>query len=289
VLEPFVEDASNECHSESLATTLNVNPSSSLLDPNPIRRRRSIVNVVEDDPVSRIPRTLESLQNESVLLIKLFRFVDKEFKFVHIQWDDENEPDCEHISVDVLNLFSIPEDCWIEAWTNFDTNGGAEAPFTWATGVRSSSTIPKGLRTQILVKYRNSRGYCLLYSILNGVEADIFPTNEKEFVDTFGCTHGSMKKLAKVASATLGINVIKISDPSSHSIDWLLSRDEGLYIIVSGSHAISVDAKRKLIFDCAYPYALKLSLKSLTFCRCFTIDIIRRIQLPHHLLINQAA
>jgi hypothetical protein len=46
--------------------------------------------------VSRIPRTLESLQNESVLLIKLFRFVDEEFKFVHIQWDDENEPDCEH-------------------------------------------------------------------------------------------------------------------------------------------------------------------------------------------------
>ena len=289
MLEPFVEDASNECHSESLATLV--------LNPNPTRKsRKRGTNSVDssnnsvDNPVSRIPRTLESLQNESVLLIKLFRFVDEEFKFVHIQWDDENEPDCEHISIDVLKLFSIPEDCVIEALTNFETNGGAEAPFTWATGARSSSsTIPKGLRTQILVKYRNSRGYCLLYSILNGVEADIFPTNEKEFVDTFGCTHGSMKKLAKVASATLGINVIKISDPSSHSIDWLLSRDEGLYVIVSGSHAISVDAKRKLIFDCAYPYALKLSIKSLTFCRCFTIDIIRRIQLPHYLLINQAA
>ena len=290
MLESIEEDACNECH--PLATTSTVNPASSLLHSNPTRgvsskrRLNSVDNLSVTVP--KIPRTLESLQNEAVLLISLFRFVDNG-RNVHIKWDDKNEPECRHISADVLDLYRVPTKVIAEAIDTFRLHGGIEVPFTWATGSRSSSKIPKGLRSQVLIKHRDAHGNCLPYSLLNVIEADIIPDKEKTFIDAFGSTHGSMKKLAQVANQTLRIILCKSNDLSEQSSDWLLSRDEGLYVIVSGSHAISVDAKRKLIFDCAYPYALKLSLKSLTFCRCFTIDIIRRIQLPHYLLIKQAA
>jgi hypothetical protein len=70
-----------------------------------------------------------------------------------------------------------------------------------------------------------------------------------------------------VVAESFGIHLDKIKDnPDSRSIDWLLSRESGLFLIIKAPHCISVDADRKLIFDCAYAFAFKLHKESLLHC-----------------------
>ena len=94
---------------------------------------------------------------------------------------------------------------------------------------------------------------------------------------------GYQKQLT-VAAESLGIHLNSISDPAStRSIDWLLSRESGLYFLNKDIHCISVDVERKLIFDCGYAFALNLHKESLMHCGFSTIDKIRLIVLPKYL------
>lgn len=102
---------------------------------------------------------------------------------------------------------------------------------------------------------------------------------------------GSLEGLAFAAGA-IGIQlchidkrVIRIEETRCEKVlDWFLSLKTGLYIIVCGVHAISVDFDRSLIFDCGCYYALHLSRECLAYCGVHYISKMRKIQLPHHLI-----
>jgi len=165
---------------------------------------------------------------------------------------------------------------------------GIKAKYTEIKGAkhnlikRNKST--NGDFTRIPVLNRSKVENCGPFAIFNILQVPLFEATKEKFLQQLlGCSHCELQELTDV-SESFGIHLDYISDPASRSIDWLLSREFGLYLITKDIHCISVDANRKLIFDCGFAFALHLNKESLMHCGFSTIDKIRSIVLPKYLM-----
>jgi hypothetical protein len=102
-----------------------------------------------------------------------------------------------------------------------------------------------------------------------------------------GASNGARKRLIKCTQA-----LCSLSDLSDHtgrlfgktlksikgsSLPWLVEQLTGLFLVVDDLHCVGVDCDRQLIFDCGLPFALPLSLTSLTHCGIVKISEMRQI------------
>ena len=163
---------------------------------------------------------------------------------------------------------------------------GAKAQYTYVIGSKIYPSRKKGTQsyfTRIPVLHRSEVDNCLPFGIFNILQVPLFEKTKREFLDALKSSHCGLPELTVVAES-FGIHLDFVSDPSSRSIDWLLSRESGLYLICKDVHCISVDVDRKLIFDCGFAFALNLHKQSLLHCGFSSFDRIRLICLPKYLM-----
>jgi hypothetical protein len=185
----------------------------------------------------------------------------------------------EMIYQDIIDL-NIPEECLQLAEGRYHGRG-AQAQYTEVVGSKLSAAWHF---TNIPVLHQSASGYCLAFGIFNILSVPLFENTRTKFISKLKCSHCGMTELTQVAKS-FGIHLIKIKDdPASRSIEWLLSRNSGLYLITKDVHCISVDVDRKLIFDCGYAFALNFHKESLLQCGFSSIDKIRLIVLPKYLM-----
>jgi hypothetical protein len=181
---------------------------------------------------------------------------------------------------------NIPDECYKLAEHRYLFRG-ARARYTDVIGSKGCTIQerrPKSDFTRIPVLHRSKRENCLPFAIFNLLQVPLHETTKANFLKELGCSHCGLPEFTVVVKR-FGIHLFKVkNNQESRSIDWLLSRESGLYLIITDVHCISVDVDRKLIFDCGYAFALNLHKESLIYCGFSTIDNIRSISLPKYLL-----
>jgi hypothetical protein len=83
--------------------------------------------------------------------------------------------------------------------------------------------------------------------------------------------------IADKAAGVLKVN-LQHTQPTQRNVDFVLNQKQGMYLLMSYCHTISVDCNRKLIFDPAQKYAMPLTKSNLDASGFPEIHDMRKIQ-----------
>ena len=238
-------------------------------------------NVDEGCRRSKRRHAVEIIYGTVAKKFKYIKIDDKNFR-VRVHWTDAPSHQYNDLSEKDFDSLNISQSSRVKAMQMFMVQGN-NASYTKLVGDISVRTF----RTRISNTYVSADKYCLPYAVFNPIQVPVYKETHDKVLDLFGSTHGSLQILAKAVNHLgIGIRAIKeLECRSLISIDWILSRTQGIYIVVTDLHAFSVDIQRQLVFDCAYPLSFKLCRESLEFCLDRdSIRAIREIRLPKYLL-----
>jgi hypothetical protein len=125
--------------------------------------------------------------------------------------------------------------------------------------------------TQVKVSFQCKDSRCVPYALCNLLGAN--KRAKKRLIKANG-TLCSLSDLCNHAGRVFGKTLKSIK---GSSLPWLVEQSTGLFIVVCDLHCVGVDCDRQLIFDCGLPFALPLSLASLTHCGIVKISEMRQI------------
>jgi hypothetical protein len=124
--------------------------------------------------------------------------------------------------------------------------------------------------TNIKVKFQCPTDRGVPYSFLNLLSSN--GKKKNKLINAVG-TLLSLSELCESAGHLFGKTLM----PRDKNLTWLMEQATGQFLIVCGLCCVGVDCARQLIFDCALPTAMKLSLCSLKYCGILNIDEMRQI------------
>ena len=190
-------------------------------------------------------------------------------------------PHCEDVIRKANQVRSRPHSCKGDA-TRVVVTELVSTPF---------SSRPDHSSAKIPVAYQSKIGDCVPFAPLNILPSD-YPIVLKERLEVavlskVGGTLCDFKDVS-IIFREFGVELrhlrLKGSVPKDKMVNWFLAQREGLFAVSTDCHCIGVDCNRRLIFDCAESYALKMNMTS--FHRClkrfvYAIKECRRIVIDH--------
>ena len=133
----------------------------------------------------------------------------------------------------------------------------------------------------VLVPYQSTDSNCLLFAVLNPLVG--FPTVIKRLVlDTVKARTGGVK-LYDWPDITpilrhVGITVLPLKlDLTEDRLKGLIALQEGMFVVTYRGHAVGIDCKMRLIYDCAFEFAVELSNDGFVKCDILAAQHVRQI------------
>ena len=133
----------------------------------------------------------------------------------------------------------------------------------------------------VRIPHQSSDSDCLLFAVLNPLVG--FPTAIKRLVlDTVKARTGGVK-LYDWPDITpilrhVGITVLPLKlDLTEDRLKGLIALQEGMFVVTYRGHAVGIDCKRRLIFDCAFEFAVELSNDGFVQCGIIAAQHVRQI------------
>lgn len=166
--------------------------------------------------------------------------------------------------------------------------GPKAAPTTWGgarlrSGRETGTTTPQPsgcglsghhgndgvsvLATELRVRFRYQGSRCVPFAFLNVYDAS--RGQKDRLLQVLGREFCSLKDLCNPVQ-----KVFKFSMTPQHNKDlaWLLAQTDGRFVVLSGVHAVGVDCARRLVFDAADEFALRLCPAALYRCGITRVD-----------------
>ena len=133
----------------------------------------------------------------------------------------------------------------------------------------------------VLVPYQSTDSDCLLFAVLNPLVG--FPTVIKRLVLDIVKARTGGAKLYDWPDITpilehVGITVIPPKlDLTEDRLKGLIALQEGMFVVTYHGHAVGIDCKRRLIYDCAFEFAVELSNDGFVQCGILAAQHVRQI------------
>ena len=144
--------------------------------------------------------------------------------------------------------------------------------------------LARGLENSLAhvrVPYQSFDSHCLLFAVFNLLAG--FPKAIKRLVfDTVEARTGGAQLYDWTDINPVLKHVgISISPPkldlTEDRLKGLLALQEGMFVVTYRGHAVGIDCKRRLIFDCAFQFAVELSNDGFVQCDILAAQHIRQI------------
>ena len=145
---------------------------------------------------------------------------------------------------------------------------------------------PEKEPAQVQIIHQSLESDCLLYAVLNQLIG--FPTTiQRLVIDTVKVRTGGAKRydwfkitpiLRHVGITVLKTTKLKVTDDR---LMGLIALKEGQFAVTYQGHAVGVDGSRRLIYDCAFDYAVDLSLECFARCDIHVGQQIRQIEINY--------
>jgi hypothetical protein len=144
--------------------------------------------------------------------------------------------------------------------------------------------LARGLENSLAhvrVPYQSFDSHCLLFAVFNLLAG--FPKAIKRLVfDTVEARTGGAQLYDWTDINPVLKHVgISISPPkldlTEDRLKGLLALQEGMFVVTYRGHAVGIDCKRRLIFDCAFEFAVELSNDGFVQCDILAAQHIRQI------------
>ena len=133
----------------------------------------------------------------------------------------------------------------------------------------------------VRVPYQSFDSNCLLFAVFNPLVG--FPTAIKRLVfDTVKERTGGAELYDWPAITPILRHVgITLSTPkldvTEDRLKKLIALQEGMFVVTYHGHAVGIDCKRRLIFDCAFEFAVELSNDGFVQCGIIAAQHVRQI------------
>jgi hypothetical protein len=125
--------------------------------------------------------------------------------------------------------------------------------------------------TTVKVSFQCKDARCVPYALCNLLGAN--KRAKKRLIKA----NGTLCSLSDLSDHTGRLFGKTLKSIKGSSLPWLVEQSTGLFLVVDDLHCVGVDCDRQLIFDCGLPFALPLSLTSLTHCGIVKISEMRQI------------
>jgi hypothetical protein len=134
----------------------------------------------------------------------------------------------------------------------------------------------------VRVPFQSFDSHCLLFAVINPLN-DNFPTTIKRLVfeivkaRTGGAQHYDWPDINPVLKH-VGISVSPPKlDLTEDRLKGLIALQEGMFVVTYHGHAVGIDCKRRLIYDCAFEFAVELSNDGFVKCDILAAQHVRQI------------
>ena len=145
---------------------------------------------------------------------------------------------------------------------------------------------PEKELAQVQIIHKSLDGDCLLYAVLNPLIG--FPmTIQRLVIDTVKVRTGGAKRYdwfnITPVLRHVGITVLKTTklNVTDDRLMELIALREGQFVVTYQGHAVGVDCSRRLIYDCAFDYAVDLSPEGFVRCDIHVGQKIRQIEINY--------
>jgi hypothetical protein len=127
---------------------------------------------------------------------------------------------------------------------------------------------------------------CLPFSLLNVIgSSERFASALQQKLGKGLFAYCDAKIFADICCTSFGICLERTIDLGPlqsrvHAVTWLLNQQDGNFIMINELHCISVNCRRKRVYDCRFKnpfYLTEATLQTLGFAK---FDELRRVQLP---------
>ena len=123
------------------------------------------------------------------------------------------------------------------------------------------------------VIHQASNGFCVIFALLN-VLLLAKGTALADYLYSLNSSSSNFSTLA-VLVEKFSIQLKKVFD--GQTIKWLIEQTKGKFLVEFGTHAISVDCKKRVLYDCGETYVLPLTLESFEHCGLKVINDLRQV------------
>ena len=137
---------------------------------------------------------------------------------------------------------------------------------------------PSDFSSEILIQYRDSRKNCLPYAILN-VSKNVTSDVAEKFLQAYNDNLSRGFEKFSLTTMTMSTTLQNIAK-KDHNLAWILMQTSGCFLLEFSGHAVSIDCSRKLIFDCGYDYAYRISLGAFHLLGITGVRYLARIDFP---------
>ena len=128
------------------------------------------------------------------------------------------------------------------------------------------------------IQYRDLGKNCLPNAILN-VAKNVKAKSAETFLKIHNENLSRGYSKFSLTTKTLSTNLEKIPK-RDQSLAWILEQTSGCFLLEFSGHAVSIDCSRRLIFDCGYEYAYRMSLESFHELGITGVRYLARIGFP---------
>ena len=123
------------------------------------------------------------------------------------------------------------------------------------------------------VIHQASNGFCVIFALLN-VLLLTKGTPLADYLYSLNLSFTNFSTLA-VLVEKFSIHLKKMFH--YQSIEWLIEQTKGKFLVAFGKHVISVDCKKRVLYDCGETYVLPLTLESFEHCGLKVINDLRQV------------